>query len=606
MKSFFISILIGFVIVVGATQPAAAVVVIETVPVGDTNNVADLTCYGAVQDEYKIGKTEVTVMQYCAFLNAVAKYSDKHFLYNSQMSTDSNVVSIQQTYNTINKSYLYTTIGKAASFPITYVSWPSAARFCNWLHNDQPEGNEDTNTTENGAYNLENQTGQVVPVEKDATWFLPSEDQWYKAAYYKGGGMNAGYWIYPTQSDIAPDNSMTGNKTNNANIFIFKKMKNLFGYDFNQDTYSQTKAPFLSPVNTFTNSAGYYGTYDMGGNVFEWVDASREGLGTDMQVVRGGSWSKEFGVSSLESTYRNTTNNCFSQTSAIGFRVAAQPRRLRLSWVTVGDPGNIKDPATGYGAVKDAFRIGKYPVTADQYCLFLNSVASTSDPYGLYGPWMTDNENGSIIRTHRSDHVYYSVKPERKDVPINYVSWFDAARFCNWVQHGCPRGNEDDSTTETGAYTLKGQCDGVLVNVNEKAQYYIPSENQWYKAAYYDGNRGYHEYPTKSGLLPGSTIGGEGDQANYNNATVETPYKESSLTPIDLFKGTESYYGACDMGGNVWEWNTTAISFFGKIKTEARGGSFQSPSSDLRKESKSFFFAEQADTGFRIAAPVNP
>ena len=235
MKSFFISILIGFVIVVGATQPAAAVVVIETVPVGDTNNVADLTCYGAVQDEYKIGKTEVTVMQYCAFLNAVAKYSDKHFLYNSQMSTDSNVVSIQQTYNTINKSYLYTTIGKAASFPITYVSWPSAARFCNWLHNDQPEGNEDTNTTENGAYNLENQTGQVVPVEKDATWFLPSEDQWYKAAYYKGGGTNSGYWLYPTQHDTDPDNSMIGKGSNNANVFILKKVKNWLGYNVDQE-----------------------------------------------------------------------------------------------------------------------------------------------------------------------------------------------------------------------------------------------------------------------------------------------------------------------------------------------------------------------------------
>lgn len=606
MKLFFINILMSLVIMSGTARLAATIVFIETVPVGDTNNVADpLTGYGAVQDDYRIGRTEVTATQYCAFLNAVAKYSDPYSLYNPQMGADANVASIQQTYNATNKCYLFKTIKGADDFPIAYVSWSSAARFCNWLHNDQPEGNEGPDTTERGAYNLDGFMGGVITATKDAIWFLPSEDQWYKAAYYKGGGMNAGYWIYPTQNNTAPDNSMSGSGANNANIFILKKVKNWWGNYVDQETYSKSSAPFLTPVNTFTNSAGYYRTCDMGGNVFEWVDADRTNIDPDLQVVRGGAWDKEFGVSSLKSTCRNATNNFSSETSAIGFRVATRPQHLTLSWVTVGDPGNLAD-STGHGAVNDVFRIGKYPITVEQFCLFLNSVAGTSDPYGLYNSWMQDDIiNGSIVRTPFSGHFYYSAKPERKNFPINYVSWFDAARFCNWVQNGCHEGNEDDSTTETGAYTLQGKNDGALVPVNESAQYYIPSEDQWYKAAYYNGQGEYYEYPTQSDIAPGNIIGGGGNQANYNNATAGTLYAASGLTPVNLFKGAKSYYGACDMGGNVWEWNATATSFFGMTKVEARGGSFKTAASFLTKESSKFFFSGEDEVGFRISAPAN-
>lgn len=604
-KNFTLSLLMALMMVLGIIQPTAAMIFIETVPVDDTNNAPDpLTGYGAVQDAYRIGRTEVTAKQYCSFLNAVAKYSDPYHLYNPQMSSDRDVASIEKIYDSTSKCYIFKTIKGADDFPITYVSWSSAARFCNWLHNDQPEGNEGPDTTERGAYNLDGFMGGVL-VAEDASWFLPSEDQWYKAAYYKGGGMNAGYWIYPTQNDTDPDNSMIGNTTNNANFFIVKSVKNWCKKVLPEKTYSKSKAPFLTPVNAFTNAAGYYGTYDMGGNVFEWVATDQESINRDIQVVRGGAWSKEFGISSLQSTYRNTMNSFSSQTSTIGFRVATRLKRPALSWVTVGDPGNPAD-TTGHGAVKDAFRIGKYPITVEQYVFFLNSVASASDPYELYLRFIKDDiMNGSITCMPFAGHFYYSAKPRRKNFPVNYVSCFHAARFCNWLQHGCPEGNEDDSTTETGAYTLHGQCDGALPPANENAQYYIPSEDQWYKAAYYNGMGGYYTYPTQSDIPPGNIIGESGAQANYNRATTGTIYADSDLTSVDLFKGTESYYGACDMGGNVWELNTTTIPFFGMTKKQVRGGSFKTGVSFLSKETQKFVFAGESDAGFRIAAPVN-
>ena len=607
MKKFLMSVMVVFEIIIGTRHSLAVEpIFIETVPVKDTNNVADpLTGYGAVQNEFRIARTEVTVLQYCAFLNAVAKHDDPYHLYNRKMSSDVNTASIDQSYDSTNKCFLYTPKKGAENFPITHVSWSSAARFCNWLHNDQPESHEGQETTEQGAYDLNGFMGGVVPVTKKAIWFLPTEDQWYKAAYYKGGGTHAGYWRYPTQSDVAPDNSMMGDNSNNANVFIVKTTKNWRGASVAQETYSKNRAPFLTAVDTFTNACGPYYTYDMGGNVFEWVDAKRTGLNPDVQVIRGGAWSKDFGVASLESIYRNATNSFSSETSTIGFRVATQSQPLTLFWVTVGDPGNPPDPVTGHGAVNESFQIGKYPITAEQFALFLNSVASNSDPYGLYNPWMrNDVINGSIICTPFAGHFYYSVKARRKKFPINYVSWFDAARFCNWVHNGCPEGNEDESTTEDGAYSLQGRCNGMLVPLNENAQCYIPSEDQWYKAAYYDGEGDYHEYPAQSDNAPENKIGGGGNQANYNHATIGTSYTTSGhLTPVNLFSGTESYYGARDIGGNICEWNNTTMDHFGMTKVEARGGSFKTDVSFLAKEKNQFFFSGEDDCGYRVAAP---
>ena len=128
-----------------------------------------------------------------------------------------------------------------------------------------------------------------------------------------------------------------------------------------------------------------------------------------------------------------------------------------LQFVPVGNPGNAADPLTGLGAVGYAYQMGKYDVTLYQYTAFLNAVATTSDPCGLYYYKMATDFPGvvGIAQSGSAGSYSYSVIGNGND-PAFDVSWGDAARFCNWLQNGQPTGPEGAGTTETGAYTLNG------------------------------------------------------------------------------------------------------------------------------------------------------
>jgi hypothetical protein len=144
----------------------------------------------------------------------------------------------------------------------------------------------------------------------------------------------------------------------------------------------------------------------------------------------------------------------------------AQPLVV-IDTVTVGDPGNAAD-TTGYGAVADVFAIGKYEVTIGQYTAFLNSVAKTNTNGYIVNLWntnMTSDLNiAGISRsgsgTLASPYSYSVIGSGNR--PIAYVTWFDAARFANWMHNGATNG----ASTETGAYTLNGSTSGVNFTKN--------------------------------------------------------------------------------------------------------------------------------------------
>ena len=176
----------------------------------------------AVNYTYQMGKYDVTIGQYCQFLNAVAG-SDPYGLYANEVMQPGYYAN-WGIYRSVNGSnYVYSVPSGYANYPIYDITWGDAARFCNWLQNGQPTGPEGPGTTETGAYTLDGALTDsdlmLVTRNVGATYFLPTEDEWYKAAYYKGGGTNAGYWDYTTRSNTAPSHVLSATGTNNANYY---------------------------------------------------------------------------------------------------------------------------------------------------------------------------------------------------------------------------------------------------------------------------------------------------------------------------------------------------------------------------------------------------
>jgi len=302
--------LVLFVVSVLSIQ-CFANITIETVPVGDAGNAPDIRYStpgrGSVSYAYNVGKYEVTAGQYTAFLNAVAAI-DTYGLYNTGMSNTSYGSGI--TRSGASGSYTYSVATDFVNRPVNYVSFWDACRFTNWLHNGQPNGQQSLSTTEDGAYLINGYNGMdghTIQRKTNSTWFLPSDDEWYKAAYYKGGSTSAGYWDYPTRSDTAPGRDMADPSGNNAN------------YDYHFGLLPIDSGKYTTIVGEFQNSYGPYGTFDQGGNVWEWNEPVTYWSGYEApRRIRGGSFataSSYLGASFLNADYPRT------EVEFLGFRV---------------------------------------------------------------------------------------------------------------------------------------------------------------------------------------------------------------------------------------------------------------------------------------------
>ena len=291
---------------------------------------------------------------------------------------------------------------------------------------------------------------------------------------------------------------------------------------------------------------------------------------------------------------------------------------MDMPFVTVGNPGNAADPETGYGGVDYIYNIGKFEVTTGQYTEFLNAVAET-DTYGLYNTDMGDPSPGirgcNIQRSGSSGSYAYAVAADWEDRPVNCLGWGDAARFANWLTNGMPTGAQDLTTTEDGSYLLDGaMSDAALVAVTRKnpedgGRYYIPSEDEWYKAAYHknDGDTGnYYDYPTSSDAVPSNSLidPDPGNNANFTDIgyTISMPYYR---TEVGEFENSDSPYYTFDMGGNVWEWNEAIPSW---LRRGLRGGVFGSSYSYLQATLRSYHYPTTEDGffGFRVSQVPEP
>jgi formylglycine-generating enzyme required for sulfatase activity len=289
---------------------------------------------------------------------------------------------------------------------------------------------------------------------------------------------------------------------------------------------------------------------------------------------------------------------------------------LTFEWATVGNPGNAAD-TTGFGSVGNEYRIAKHEVTNVQYTEFLNAVAAT-DSNGLYHASMGSDARGGITLGGTCGNTY-CVKANMGNKPVSYVSFFDAMRFVNWLHNGQPSGAQDASTTEDGVYTIS---DGLSETRAVGAQFFIPTENEWYKGAYHqpsvDGGDidDYWMYPTASNSVPTvaaaiDTIGPmRGDianpganVANYDQGADWNELDGNVTTVGSAGALSESFYGTSDQGGNLSEWNETV--FIGSLRV-VRGGTWQNTELHLRSSTRGTAppTSGGGSFGFRVASPA--
>ena len=254
---------------------------------------------------------------------------------------------------------------------------------------------------------------------------------------------------------------------------------------------------------------------------------------------------------------------------------------VELDWVTVDKAHNAPDTevmdadrTTGYGSVAYEYEISKFLITNEQYAAFLNAVAGESDPYLLYHPCLPKaacyGAGSGIARTGEPGNWSYAPEAGRERRPANYVNLFDSLRYANWMNNG--QGGPE--TTEDGAYTLLGgtpvPTNYLTLARNHDAKIALVSEDEWYKAAYYDGKEDvYYDWPTGSDeamtcAMPGDTpntanCGLVTARNNPNNPGLPSasawPYTD--VSDVDAYPNSLSPWGVYDMGGNLFQWTDT-------------------------------------------------
>jgi formylglycine-generating enzyme required for sulfatase activity len=243
---------------------------LEMVIINKPRNADDQFHAGGVAYNFRIGKYEVTNAQYTDFLNVKALV-DPLQLYSTEMQSSDNG-GIARTG--VSGSYHYTVKAGMGDKPATFVNWYDAARFANWMHNGRGNGD-----TESGAYTLLGGTpipSSAASIRRNsgARWFIPNFDEWHKAAYFDPA--TSSYSLYPMRSDTPPTAELAPGGTNSGN-------------------FDGILSTALS-VGSYVNSPSFFGTFDQGGNVWEWNENT---YFSDSRGHSGGSWSHYDQASSL-------------------------------------------------------------------------------------------------------------------------------------------------------------------------------------------------------------------------------------------------------------------------------------------------------------------
>jgi len=275
----------------------------------------------------------------------------------------------------------------------------------------------------------------------------------------------------------------------------------------------------------------------------------------------------------------------FADTFAVG-----TANEFTIDFVGIsGDAGNLGSWSAGSGYTFSGvnhgdYRMGTYEITNDQWTKFKNEYGT------VYGnPTYAYDEDPYWTGTN---------------VPTNNASWYEAAQFVNWLNtsSGHQAAYKFSGTQGTGNYTLEvwqsGDTGYDASNPyrNSNAYYFLPTEDEWVKAAYWNGTN-LQTYAT-----PGDVIPVAGSDTNYDLAIGE---------PWDVGDGTEELNGTFDMMGNVWEWMESPYNsgdYLSGSDRGIRGGSYGLYDYFLRSSVRNIGYPRYEDynIGFRVASVPEP
>lgn len=250
--------------------------------------------------------------------------------------------------------------------------------------------------------------------------------------------------------------------------------------------------------------------------------------------------------------------------------------QFSMDFVNIGHAGNAGDVANFYnggnpGSVGYAYRMGTTEVTIDQFTKAL-----------ILSFW----------RLNLGNENYWNdgFRTVGGNAPATFTTFAETAQFANWLTSGDSRYGA--YTLNTGGYAVTS-IDRVAAISTYGTVYVIPTEDEWYKAAYFksDGS-GYTTY------AHGNSVPGMGTDTRYG----------SEATPWEIGSGTVENNGTFDMDGNVWEWFESPFDpTFDPDDSGIRGGSFDAGEVVLRSSFRLGDFPDEFETiGFRVAAIPEP
>jgi formylglycine-generating enzyme required for sulfatase activity/serine/threonine protein kinase len=533
---------------------------------------------------FRLGIHEVTIGQFRKFIEQSGYKLQAEEFGGDTKATKADDPSVTPQRKTFNWRTPGQEVGENS--PVTQVSWNDAAAFCNWLSEQE----------------------KLVPsyVRDGATWELVTQPQSFRLP-------TEAEWEYACRAGTTTQYSFGDDW----------KERDKFGWS-NTNAGDRPRGVGLLAANPF-------GLHDMHGNVWEWcsdwydgkwyaqspIDDPRGPLGSPYRVYRGGSWAGK--PAWCRSSSRGSSSTPAERNSSRGFRVAlsgdgvksrtAPAAALPTKKTPAATPPAAKAPFTADEAKKHQqawadhlgiqvertnnsvgvklilippgeFKMGRSPRDAEVFArenlaaddLPAHSVTLTK-PYWISATEVTQEQWQQVMGTTPWKSQKHAV--DDLTCPATYVSWQDAAAFCQ------------------------------KLSSQEKARYRLPTEAEWEWAC-----RAGTETPFSFGDEPG--VLKEYAWGRSNSQDQPHPVRTKQPNPWGLF----------DMHGNAWEW---CADCFGPYRADAvtdpppreagsdnkrvlRGGCFWSvPLSDYRSAARRAWpeGLGYSESGFRVVREID-